>query len=136
MLLPITLTVAGAAAVLNLWLAMRVGQVRQAENVSVGDGGAPALIARMRAHANYAEYTPFVLVLIAVIELAVGSQTWLWIVGGVYLLARVAHGIGMDGKGPGRMIGTVVTFLTLLGLAGVAISLPYLRAEAGVERSA
>ena len=55
------------------------------------------------------------------------SPTWLWIVGGLYLLGRVAHGVGMDdGKfGKGRMIGTVATMLTLLGLGVYAISIPY-----------
>ncbi len=39
MILPITLTIAGAAALLNLWLGYRVGQMRQAYKVSIGDGG-------------------------------------------------------------------------------------------------
>ena len=43
--------------------------------------------------------------------------------GAVYALGRVAHGIGMDGAGfgQGRMVGTLITMLTLLGLAVVAV---------------
>ena len=39
------------------------------------------------------------------------------------MAGRVAHGIGMDGGsfGIGRMIGTLITLLTLLGLAIWAI---------------
>ena len=37
MILPITLTIAGAAALINIWLMIRVGQVRTSEEVSVGD---------------------------------------------------------------------------------------------------
>src|ERR671917_1643554 len=96
MILPITLTIAGAAALLNVWLARRVGQMRLAHKVSIGDGGNEALITRMRAQANFIEYTPFVLILILLIELAEGSKLWLWIVGVVYILARIAHGFGMD----------------------------------------
>jgi uncharacterized protein len=40
--LTITLTIAGAAALLNLWLAMRVSQLRIRNKVSIGDGGSPA----------------------------------------------------------------------------------------------
>lgn len=130
MILPITLTVAGAAALINIWLMIRVGQVRTSEKVSVGDGGNEKVIRRMRAHSNYIESAPFVLLLVAAIELASAtSPTWLWIVGGLYLLGRVAHGVGMDdGKfGKGRMIGTIVTMLTLLGLGIYAISIPYLQ---------
>ncbi|SIN59667.1 hypothetical protein SAMN02745824_0198 [Parasphingorhabdus marina DSM 22363] len=137
MVLPITLTIAGAAALINIWLMVRVGQVRSSEKVSVGDGGNEKVIRRMRAHSNFGESAPLVLILVGVIEFASlhgggESPTWLWIVAGLYLLGRVAHGIGMDdGKfGKGRMIGTLITMLTLLGLAIYAIAIPYLTFEA------
>jgi uncharacterized membrane protein YecN with MAPEG domain len=107
-----------------------VGQVRSSEKISVGDGGNEKVIRRMRAHSNYIESAPFVVLLVAAIELAsITSPTWLWIVSGLYLLGRVAHGVGMDdGKfGKGRMVGTLVTMLVLLGLAVYAISIPYLQ---------
>jgi hypothetical protein len=133
MILPITLTIAGAAALLNIWLARRVGQMRLAHKVSIGDGGNEALIARMRAQANFVEYTPFVLILIGLIELAEGSKLWLWIVGVVYILARIAHGFGMDRPRPDplklRTIGVVATALILFGLALYAIVLPYIHHE-------
>jgi uncharacterized membrane protein YecN with MAPEG domain len=130
MILPITLTITGAAALLNIWLARRVGQMRIAHKISIGDGGNEALIARMRAQANFIEYTPFVLLLILLIELAEGARLWLWIVGVTYILARIAHGLGMDRPRPDplrlRMIGVMATGLILLGLALYAIVLPYL----------
>ena len=129
MILPITLTAAGAAALINIWLAVRVGQKRVADKISIGDGGHPPLIARMRAHANFTEYTPYFLILVGLIEMASGTSTWLWIVVGLYLLARVAHGIGMDviqGDRKLRGIGILVTMLTLVGLAIVALTIPYL----------
>lgn len=128
MILPITLTIAGAAALVNIWLMIRVGQVRTSEKVSVGDGGNDKVIRRMRAHANFGESLPIVLILIAVIELASGSPTWLWVIGGVYMLGRIAHGVGMDGGalGKGRMVGTILTLLVMLGLGAYAIAIPYL----------
>jgi len=131
MILPITLTIAGAAALLNIWIARRVGQARLANKISIGDGGNEALIARMRAHANYVEYTPFFLILLALIELAIGSNLWLWIVAVVFILGRIAHAFGMERPRPDRlqlrMIGIGVTMLVLLGLALYAIALPYLQ---------
>ena len=126
-ILPVTLTVAGAAAIMNIWLGWRVGQVRISEKVLTGDGGNHRLICRMRAHANYTEYTPFVLVLLAAIELARGPAVWLWLVSGAYLLGRVAHALGMDVSYPSKLrkAGTIVTLLTLLGLALYAITIPY-----------
>lgn len=128
MLLPITLTIAGAATVLNLWLGQRVGKMRMAHKVSIGDGGHEPLITRMRAQANYVEYTPFFLILLGLIELAIGSAIWLWAVAILYILARIVHMFGMDQPPPSRlrMIGIIVTMLCLLGLALYAIALPYL----------
>ena len=130
MILPITLTITGAAALLNIWLGKRIAQLRVAHKISIGDGGNEALIARMRAQANFIENTPFVLILIGLIELADGSRLWLWIVGVVYILARIAHGYGMDRPRPDplrlRMIGMITTALVLVGLALYAIVLPYL----------
>lgn len=121
MILPITLSVAGAAALINLWLAVRVGQVRTTEKVLIGDGGNENVIRRMRAHANFVEYTPFVLILIGAIELAQGTSTWLWAVSSLYLVGRLAHAFGMDGAGKARMVGTLVTMLSLLGLGIYAL---------------
>ena len=120
--LPVTLAAAAAAAVLNIWLSLRVGAVRRALGISVGDGGSDALQRRMRAQLNYVENTAFVLILLAAIELAGRGSWWLAYVAAIYFLGRVAHGFGMDGGkwGIGRMIGTLTTMLVQLGLAVVA----------------
>jgi uncharacterized protein len=127
-LLPITLTAMGLAALVNIWLSVRIGQVRTREKVSIGDGGNEAVIRRMRAQANYIENTPFVLGLIAVIELAKGSgnPSWLLWLMIVYFIARVLHALGMDELKYGRMIGTLVSLLTLAGLGLYALAIPYL----------
>ena len=122
-ILPATLTAAAACALVNIWLGLRIGRLRTSEKISIGDGGHDLLARRMRAQLNFAENTPLVLILIAGIELAGKGGAWLLPVGGVYALGRVAHGIGMDGGSleRGRMIGTLITMLSLLGLAVVAV---------------
>ncbi len=121
--LPVTLAAAAAAAVLNIWLGIRIGALRTALQVSVGDGGHESLQRRMRAQLNYVENTAFVLVLIAGIELAGKGGEWLAFVAAAYMIGRVLHGFGMDGGnwGWGRMVGTLTTMLVQLGLAVVAV---------------
>jgi uncharacterized membrane protein YecN with MAPEG domain len=121
--LPITLTIAAGAALVNIWLMIRCGQARTKGKVSIGDGGDDFLIRRMRAHANFIESTPFVLILIAALELTGHGSNWLWYVGIVFIFGRLAHGLGMDGGAleKGRIVGTLITLLTLLGLAGYAL---------------
>ncbi len=127
MLIPVTLTAAAGAALINIWLSIRIGRLRTAHKISVGDGGNEALNRRMRAHLNFAENVPLVLVLIAALEISgagrLGGGAWLLPVAALFLIGRIAHGLGMDGGafGVGRMIGTIVTLLTQLGLAIVAV---------------
>ncbi|NTZ42773.1 MAPEG family protein [Altererythrobacter sp. SALINAS58] len=122
MFLTVTLASAAAAALLNVWLMIRIGAVRRANKITVGDGGNEALQRRMRAQANYIENTPIVLVLIAAIELAELGSWWLPIVAALYIAGRIAHALGMDGGkwATGRMIGTIISMVTALWLAGVA----------------
>lgn len=123
MLLTTTLSLAAAAAIINFWLALRCGQVRAKAKISIGTGGNELLERRMRAQLNFVENTPWVLILIAGIELAARGGAWLAPVGAVFMLGRVAHGLGMDGGrfGVGRSIGTATTMLTQLGLAVAAV---------------
>jgi uncharacterized membrane protein YecN with MAPEG domain len=127
MILPITLTIAGAAALLHIWLASRVSQVRRQVKIGIGDGGNEALIRRMRAHANYGENMPILLILLFLLELATGGSLWLWGAAILFILARIFHALGMDraGNNRWRVAGVSLTFAVLLGLAGYAIYIAY-----------
>lgn len=122
MLLPTTLCLTAAAIVINFWLGMRVSKVRYPLGVSIGDGGHEVIIRRMRAQANFLENTPLTLILIAGVELAGKGGVWLAPAGAVFILGRIAHTIGMDGKfKAGRPIGMLTTYLFQIALIVVAI---------------
>ena len=127
MILPITLTIAAAAALLHVWLSVRVSQLRLRHKVLIGDEGNRSVGARMRAHGNYAENMPLFLILLALIEHGIGSELWLWIVALAFIVARLLHAFGMD-RGTAnwmRLVGILVSWLLLLGLAAYAIMLSY-----------
>ncbi|HTU09496.1 MAG TPA: MAPEG family protein [Allosphingosinicella sp.] len=126
-ILPITLTIAGAAAILHVWLSLRVSSLRRPLKIGVGDGGNEILMRRMRAHGNFAENVPIFLVLLGFVELAVRGNVWLWAAGIVFVLARIAHAFGMDRPGANllRVAGISLSWLVLLGLGGFAIYLAY-----------
>jgi len=93
---PVTLLTAAAAVFLNIWLGSRIAAHRRDFKVSVGDGGHEPLLRRMRAQANFIEHAPFFLVLLGGLELS-GANRWaLSAIALVFVLARIAHGIGMD----------------------------------------
>jgi uncharacterized membrane protein YecN with MAPEG domain len=114
---------AAAAAIINIWLSLRIGKVRMGEKIIHGDGGNDLLMRRMRAQSNFIENTPLALILIAAIELASKGGVWLAPIAGAFILGRVAHGVGMDNEKPNpmRTIGALSTMLVLIGLAIVAV---------------
>lgn len=127
MLMPITLTFAAAATLLNIWLGVRISRLRASHHVLHGDGGHGILLRRMRAQSNYVEYTPFALILCGLIEVALGSATWLWITALLYIIGRVFHAFGMDSDTPHRLriVGIFMTIAILLVLSGTALYAAY-----------
>ncbi len=123
----VTLTIGAALLLLNMWLMIRCGQARIKEKVSVGDGGNEFLIRRMRAHANFIESAPLILIMLGILEIAGTPVNWLWIVGIAYVVGRIGHGLGMDGGafGKGRMVGTLLTMVAHLALVGLSLYMVY-----------
>ena len=116
---PVTLVTASAAVFVNMWLGWRIGQFRHKFQVSVGDGGHEPLLRRMRAQANFIESAPFFLILLGGLELSSASRLALAVIAAVFILSRIAHGIGMDGgeRQVWRRVGIQLTGLTCLVLA-------------------
>lgn len=127
--MPLTtsLIIAVALAVINLWLSIRTGQARQLAKVSVGDGGDPLLIARMRAHANFIEYVPIALILMALIESGGGSPRILWLIGIALVIGRLLHPFGMERPSPNpfRIGGILLTYLVTIALVVWALILVF-----------
>lgn len=120
----VTLLTGGLCGLLYFWLSVRVVRTRATSRVSLGDGGDQVLLRRIRAHANFAEYVPFCLILIAVIELSFDAPPQiLWAAGLALVVVRLCHAIGMskDGTNPWRAIGAAGTWLVMLGLSAWAI---------------
>jgi uncharacterized membrane protein YecN with MAPEG domain len=117
--IPVTLSTAAAAVFVNLWLGWRIAQLREDYKVSVGDGGHELLLRRMRAQANFIEHAPIFLILVGGLELSGVNRMALLAVAAVFILARISHGVGMDGgDGPRwRMYGMMGSMLATLSLA-------------------
>jgi hypothetical protein len=124
---PVTLAATAAAALLNIWLGGRIAKLRKEFKVSVGDGGHEPLLRRMRAQANFIENAPFILILIAGLELSGANQLVLALIAAIFILARIAHPIGMDGFELRRwrmvgMMGSSLSMITLIIWAIVCLA--------------
>jgi len=104
-------------AILNIYLANRVSGQRRSSKVSVGIGDSKDLELAVRMHGNNAEFVPLALVMLLIAELMGGSSAVLHILGGSLFTARVLHAVGLPMKAPNpaRVIGTAVTWLTVVG---------------------
>lgn len=112
---------AGLLALWYLVLSIRVIQYRGAARINLGDGGDVGMLRRIRAHANFAEYVPLLLLMIGYLEVSHFSIYLLHVLGASLLVARLLHGIAFSFTqkwAPGRSLGAGITFLLLL-IAGV-----------------
>jgi uncharacterized membrane protein YecN with MAPEG domain len=80
---------------------------------SLGDGGNPNLLRRIRGHGNFAEYVPFILLMMGMLELSHFSVYLLHGIGIALVLARLMHGYALSFTEKfkfGRFWGTALTF--------------------------
>ena len=116
-MLLITPLYAAAIAVLFLGLSFRVIGFRRSNKIGLGDGADKTLLRRMRAHANCAEYAPFALLLMAIVELG-GAAAWtLHLIGALLVAGRYLHAFGFGQANEimqFRVIGMVLTFFSIL----------------------
>lgn len=113
---------AGLLALFYVVLSLRVIARRRGASISLGDGGDEEMQRRVRGHGNFAEYAPFGLLLIALLEIGGTTPFWLLhVLGLVLVVARVLHAIALSYTQKwflGRFLGMVLTFLVLI-VAGV-----------------
>ena len=131
MQLPISLMYAGIFGIFALVLSFRAGGFRGTAGVSLlfGDPVNWELAERVRAHQNFLEYVPIMIILMALIEANGGSSMYLYVAGDLLIIARIAHAIGLKHDNmahKGRFIGAAGTALITLitGLYALWISWP------------
>jgi uncharacterized protein len=115
-LIPITILFVGIFAVLQVPLTLMVGLRRAKTGIQFLDGGDQALQRRMRAHGNFTETVPIVLLAMAAAELT-GIPVWaLWVGGFSLLIGRLLHAnvLVTKGWGPMRGLGMIMTLAPML----------------------
>ncbi|MDB5973054.1 MAG: hypothetical protein JWQ90_5504 [Hydrocarboniphaga sp.] len=118
MLLTITPLYAGLLGLLYLTLTIRVVRGRIGKGApSLGDGGNHQMFRAIRGHANFSEYVPLILLMMAMLEVGGVYSPWvLHALGITLLVARIGHGIALsytDNWVLGRAGGALLTFLVL-----------------------
>ena len=115
---------AALLTIIQIGLMFSVIKMRGDAGVFIGSGGNEGLERRIRAHGNFIENVPTFLVCLMLIELMVGSTLLVALLGGVVLVARLAHAIALSansGVTAGRLVGTVGTVIPMLVAAGYLV---------------
>jgi len=126
MSIPVTLTYASFFALFALVLSFRAGSRRGKAGVSIlyGDPANMELAERIRAHQNFLEYVPLVLIMFGALEASGVSRMFLFVMGDLLVIARIAHVIGLKHDNMahvGRLIGAGGTALITLVTAGYGL---------------
>lgn len=123
-----------AASLMTLWkmvLTINVGKYRIKSKTTLGDGGNPDLLRAIRAHGNFIEFTPMLLIILGLLEYSRANQTLLLALAIMIVVGRILHGLGLGYPGlfpkdvnRFRMIGTLLSVLALLvgGITGLLVA--------------
>ena len=122
------------AALLGLFfvfLSFRVIGWRRLKSVELGHGEDSELLRRMRVHANFAEYVPFTLLLMAIAESMTAPRPLIHVAGLILIAGLFMHAYGLS-QTPHilrlRVGGMILTFtaLALSAIICLSLSLPFL----------
>lgn len=126
-MLVVTSIIAAILTLIFVKLSFAVIGLRRKNKVGLGSGGHEDLERAIRAQANFAEYVPFGIILIACLELN-GAPWWLLAVPGITLImGRLIHAKGIQVPPPDfskRVLGMKLTFVTLITLAILNLAWP------------
>lgn len=123
----ITPIYAALLAFVFIYLSIRTIKLRRANKVSIGHGGIKQLERAMRAHANFAEYVPFSLLLMAMQESVTHLGMLTHTLGLTLLTGRIVHAYAISQVNEEvryRVSGMLLTFAVIaISAAFILISL-------------
>ncbi len=94
--LHLTTSYACFLALLFLALSVKTIRERRRSKIAIGPGEDPVLARAVRAHANFAEYAPFALLLMALLEMNQGNSIAIHAAGLALSFGRLSHSFGIS----------------------------------------
>jgi uncharacterized membrane protein YecN with MAPEG domain len=120
MTLSIVPVYAAIFALIFVALSMRVAMMRRQTHVGIGAGGDRILERRIRVQGNFAEYVPFALLLLALLEIKGTARWWMHALCLLLLVARLVHAYGVSHEPEDvrlRAASMIVTFAVIVSTA-------------------
>ena len=108
---------ASLLAIIFVALSVRTLRLRRSLKIAIGDAGDNRMLRAMRVHSNFAEYVPFALFLIYLVETDGATPILIHALGLCLLIGRLSHAIGVSRDNEQfqyRVAGMALTFTVLL----------------------
>jgi hypothetical protein len=124
--MPITTFYAALLALIFVALSLRTISARRAARVEIGDGDDRELLRRMRVHANFAEYVPIAVILLALAETMKLQAPLLHGIGALLLAGRASHAYALSQSPhilPLRVAGMIATLTAIIAAAAACLVL-------------
>jgi uncharacterized membrane protein YecN with MAPEG domain len=125
---PITAFYAGLLGILFFYFSVLVVKGRFSKKIPIGDGGDHHFQQVIRAHGNFSEYTPIVLILLFIAEVNLSHPILLHLAGIALLFGRFIHAFGLrrhSGSSWQRISGMLLTFASLITLSVMNLFILY-----------
>jgi len=97
-------------------LSYRVVSLRRTEKIGIGSGGNETMRLAVRAHANFTEYVPIILILLFLLMRSANDAKAAAVLAVLLVIARSLHAFGLSGSAGysiGRFWGTLITWIVL-----------------------
>lgn len=114
----LTAVYTAVASLIFVVLSVRTLLLRRRLGIGVGDGGDSGLVKAVRAHSNFAEYTPICLFLIYLLETVARAHLTVHMFGVILILGRIVHAYGISQVKENykfRVAGMACTFFVIIG---------------------
>jgi uncharacterized membrane protein YecN with MAPEG domain len=118
---PNTMTIlpayASMLAFLFVYLSIRTIRARRSLGIGLGHEENPVMLRAMRVHANFAEYVPFALLLVFLVESSAARPLLVHALGATLVVARLSHAFGVSREPENyrfRVFGMALTFTVIL----------------------
>lgn len=122
--IPVATLYAGILGLMLILHSIRTVKQRFKQKVFVGDDANEEMTRQMRVMANFCEYAPTFMILLALVEASGAHKSALHVFGIVFVAGRIVHALGLGraiNESKGRTIGTLMTYLSIVGASFYAL---------------
>ncbi|WP_033068797.1 MAPEG family protein [Thalassospira australica] len=117
--LPVTIFTTGVFALMLTTLDLLVSLRRRDLKLLMGDGDDMSLRRRIRAHGNFIENAPMIILLVLALEAVLATSNLVWPVAVILIISRLLHAIGAISGNPRLIFPAMLSQHAIFVICGI-----------------